>query len=119
MSAIGPKRTWPSALHMSAFGGIADMTFCELRRTAAHNLARRRMPTRYDQLGARTNWAAAMPIPRRVIPKTPPIGQRRCPACGLPLFLVAVNPTEVAGEDERVFECTECAYAEMVIVQFR
>jgi len=27
MSAIGPKRTWPSALHMSAFGDKADMAF--------------------------------------------------------------------------------------------
>jgi hypothetical protein len=27
-SAIGPKQTWPSALHMSAFGGKADMTLC-------------------------------------------------------------------------------------------
>ena len=26
MSAIGPKRTWVDALHMSAFGGKADMT---------------------------------------------------------------------------------------------
>jgi len=25
MSAIGPKQTWASALHMSAFGGKADM----------------------------------------------------------------------------------------------
>jgi len=25
MSAIGPKQTWTSALHMSAFGGEADM----------------------------------------------------------------------------------------------
>jgi len=25
MSAIGPKQTWPRALHMSAFGGKADM----------------------------------------------------------------------------------------------
>jgi hypothetical protein len=24
-SALGPKRTWPSALQMSAFGGKADM----------------------------------------------------------------------------------------------
>jgi hypothetical protein len=60
-----------------------------------------------------------MPIPRRLVPKTPPIGQRRCPACGLPLFLVSVNPTEKPGEDERIFECTDCAYAETVIVQFR
>ena len=28
MSAIGTKRTWPSAVHMSAFGGKADMPFC-------------------------------------------------------------------------------------------
>ena len=28
MSAIGTKRTWASALHMSAFGGRADMTYC-------------------------------------------------------------------------------------------
>ena len=28
MSAIGTKRTCPSALHMSAFGGKADMAFC-------------------------------------------------------------------------------------------
>src|SRR4029434_1452770 len=28
MSAIGPKRTFRVAPHMSAFGGKADMTFC-------------------------------------------------------------------------------------------
>ena len=28
MSAIGTKRTCTSALHMSAFGGKADMTLC-------------------------------------------------------------------------------------------
>ena len=28
MSAYGTKRTWPSALHTSALGGKADMTFC-------------------------------------------------------------------------------------------
>ena len=28
MSAIGTKRTYGVALHMSAFGGKADMTFC-------------------------------------------------------------------------------------------
>jgi transposase-like protein len=58
-----------------------------------------------------------MPIPRRVTPKTPPIGQRRCPVCGLPLFLMRINPTDKADEDER-FECTDCAYAETVTVQF-
>ena len=33
MSAIGTKRTWASALHMSAFGVTADMTY--RRRTSA------------------------------------------------------------------------------------
>jgi hypothetical protein len=28
MSAIGPKRKWASALHMSTFGGKADMAYC-------------------------------------------------------------------------------------------
>ena len=28
-SAIGPKRTWASALHMSAFGAKADVAFCD------------------------------------------------------------------------------------------
>jgi hypothetical protein len=28
MSAIGPKQTWPRALHMSAFGGKADIAYC-------------------------------------------------------------------------------------------
>jgi hypothetical protein len=28
LSAYGPKQTWMSALHMSAFGGKADMAFC-------------------------------------------------------------------------------------------
>jgi hypothetical protein len=28
MSANGPKQTWTSAPHMSAFGGKADMPFC-------------------------------------------------------------------------------------------
>jgi hypothetical protein len=31
MSAIGPKRTWGSALHMSAFGGKADMEHSMLK----------------------------------------------------------------------------------------
>ena len=28
MSAYGPKQTWACAVHMSAFGGRADMSFC-------------------------------------------------------------------------------------------
>ena len=49
----------------------------------------------------------------------PPIGQRRCPACGLPMSLVCIQPTHDAGEDERTFECGKCAYRETVIVKFR
>jgi len=59
-----------------------------------------------------------MPLPRRFIPKKPPIGQRRCPACGLPMLLGCIEPTDRAGEDVRTFECSECAYAETVIVEF-
>jgi hypothetical protein len=29
MSAYGPNQTWPSAPHMSAFGGKADMAYCK------------------------------------------------------------------------------------------
>jgi hypothetical protein len=28
MSALGPKRTWALALHVSAFEGKADVTYC-------------------------------------------------------------------------------------------
>jgi len=34
MSASGPKRTWARAVHMSAFGGEADMTRYEGRQSA-------------------------------------------------------------------------------------
>src|SRR5215470_1568175 len=36
MSASGPKRTWACALHMSAFGGKADMVFQEIRFRGCH-----------------------------------------------------------------------------------
>jgi hypothetical protein len=35
------------------------------------------------------------------------------------MFLSQIEPTEQEGYDERTFECTECAYAETVTVQFR
>jgi hypothetical protein len=60
-----------------------------------------------------------VPQPRKLRLPTPPIGQRRCPACGLPMFLVCIEPTDDAGEDERTFECSKCAYAETLIVKFR
>lgn len=66
-----------------------------------------------------TRWEVIMPQPRKFRLPKPPIGQRRCPACGLPMFLVCIEPTDDAGEDERTFECSKCAYAETVIVKFR
>jgi hypothetical protein len=44
MSAIGPKQTWAVALHMSAFGGKADMTICESRRLRSLLGAKRTCP---------------------------------------------------------------------------
>ena len=49
----------------------------------------------------------------------PPIGQRRCPKCGLPMFLSEIEATERVHEDSRTFECRECAYAETVAVQLQ
>lgn len=62
---------------------------------------------------------AAMPLPRRFLPKKPPIGERRCPACGLPMLLASIEPTDQAGHDARTFECADCAFAETEIVQWR
>src|SRR5215472_16943635 len=47
MSAIGPKQTWRIALHMSAFGGKADMTVC-------------RSPLSRSLLGVKQTWASAV-----------------------------------------------------------
>jgi hypothetical protein len=60
-----------------------------------------------------------MPQPRRPDLTPPPIGQRRCPTCGLTMFLSCIQPADKAGYDERTFECTKCAYAEIEVVQFR
>ena len=48
MSAIGTKRTYRVALHMSAFGGKADMPFC----TAYVPLM-----TQSGHLQLKTNWS--------------------------------------------------------------
>ena len=60
-----------------------------------------------------------MPQPRRFILKPPPIGERRCPGCGLPMFLSSIEPTDKPGEEWREFECADCAYAERATVKFR
>jgi hypothetical protein len=46
MSAFGPKQTWPSALHMSAFEGKADMT-------------KRKYPLLQSQLGVKRTCLVA------------------------------------------------------------
>jgi hypothetical protein len=45
----------------------------------------------------------------------PPIGWRRCPKCGLPMFLSEMEATEWPCEDVRIFECPDCTYAETVL----
>jgi ribosomal protein S27AE len=61
-----------------------------------------------------------MPQPKRFRPSNPPpAGKRRCPKCGLPMFLAKLEPAEKEGRDERTFECAQCAYGERVIVKFR
>jgi hypothetical protein len=52
-------------------------------------------------------------------PTVPPIAKRRCPMCGLPMFLACIEPSNQPDQDERTFECSKCEYAETVIVQFR
>jgi hypothetical protein len=59
-----------------------------------------------------------MPRPHNFDP-TPPVGQRRCPKCGLPMFLSLIEPTYQADQDERTFECTTSAYAETLSVKYK
>ena len=54
---------------------------------------------------------------RRFDATKPPVGQRRCPNCGLPMFRTTIEVIEGAREDLRTFECQQCAYAETVGVE--
>ena len=76
---------------------------------------RRNSTTRLDGAGGCSEFI--MPQPRDVT--KPPIGQRRCPKCGLPMFLSEIEATASYGEDLRTFECQLCSYAETVTVQFQ
>jgi ribosomal protein S27AE len=49
----------------------------------------------------------------------PPIARRRCPSCGLQLFLSRTEPTDHVDYEERTYECSMCAYGETVTVKFR
>ena len=61
-----------------------------------------------------------MPQPNRPDPSPlPPIARRRCPSCGLHLFLSHIEPSDRVGHEERIYECPVCAYGETVTVKFR
>jgi hypothetical protein len=60
-----------------------------------------------------------MPQPKRFdVSIPPPIGNRRCPSCGEPLFLLTIVPADKGGHDERTFGCSSCPYAETTTVKF-
>jgi hypothetical protein len=59
-----------------------------------------------------------MPQPHSFDPPKPPVSPRRCPMCGLPMFLALVEPCSEVDREERTFECTQCAYGETVTVKF-
>jgi hypothetical protein len=54
-----------------------------------------------------------MSQPQNFDPTKPPVGQRRCPKCGLPMVLSQIESAERMLEDQRTFECVQCAYAEV------
>jgi hypothetical protein len=61
-----------------------------------------------------------MPQPNRTdLSPLAPIASRRCPCCGLHLFLSRIEPTDRVEYEERIYECPICAYGETVTVKFR
>ena len=61
-----------------------------------------------------------MPQPNRFYPSPlPPIARRRCPTCGLTLFLSHMEPSDRDNYEKRTFACSMCSYEETVKVKFR
>src|SRR5262252_1963942 len=61
-----------------------------------------------------------MPQPNRRDPSPlAPIARRRCPSCGLQLFLSCIEPTDNDDYEARTYECSVCAYGETVRAKFR
>jgi len=60
-----------------------------------------------------------MPQTHSFDPTRPPLGERRCPMCGLPMFLSRVELSDKTAHDQQTFECSTCAYAETMTVEFR
>jgi hypothetical protein len=63
--------------------------------------------------------SGAMPQPNSFESTLPPSARRRCRKCGLPMFLVLIEPTEDVDRECRAFECSSCGYEETVSVKFR
>jgi hypothetical protein len=60
-----------------------------------------------------------MPQRRSFARKKASLGARRCPRCGVPMFLVSIEPTDQPDHDRRTFECSSCTYHEVVTVMYR
>ena len=60
-----------------------------------------------------------MPQPNLDQSTLPPMAKRRCPLCGVQMFLARIEPSEDVDSEERTFECSTCAYGETVLVKFR
>ena len=61
-----------------------------------------------------------MPQPNHPDPSPlPPIARRRCPKCGLQMFLSRIEPSDQVDREERTYECAMCPYGETLTVKFR
>jgi len=110
---LGVKRTYRFALHMSAFD--PKRTFGE---AIVIGLSGRMRTTLLSVAGNVTEYLM-MPQPRRFDPMTPPpVGQRQCPKCGVPMLLTLVEPAEQADDDQRTFKCWSCSHSETIVVTF-
>jgi ribosomal protein S27AE len=60
-----------------------------------------------------------MPQPTNFDPTKLPLGQRRCPTCGVPMFLASIEPSDQPDHEPRNFECVTCDYSETATIKFR
>src|SRR5215472_16188346 len=96
MSAIGPKRTSLVALHMSAFGGEADMTVCGT-------------PLSWSLLGTELGIIfsmAALPLPKAVSNYLDLMGAAVAPAALFALGLSLVGHKLIGNMDEVIWLAT-------------
>lgn len=42
-----------------------------------------------------------------------------CVVCGTPMFLSRIEPADLAGHDQRTFECMACRYSETLMVRYK